>query len=105
MDRIKVLRKEKGISQERLAMELNISQTMISKYELGQSEPDIQMIIKIAEYFNVSVDYLLEISEDKLNINSENLTDNEKSLLLDYKRLNEIQKVKAEAYIKGLLNG
>ncbi|MDE5741263.1 MAG: helix-turn-helix domain-containing protein, partial [Oscillospiraceae bacterium] len=39
MNRLKILRETKGLSQERLAIELNVSQTMISKYELGQAEP------------------------------------------------------------------
>lgn len=59
MKRIKILREARGLSQQRLAIELNVSQAMISKYELGQAEPDIQMICNIAQYFGVSADYLL----------------------------------------------
>ena len=57
--RLKELRKEKGISQLKLAMELNTNQNTISRYETGEREPGINELIGIADYFNVSVDYLL----------------------------------------------
>ena len=56
---MKELRKKKGISQLRLAMELNTTQNTISRYETGEREPGITELIKIADYFNVSVDYLI----------------------------------------------
>jgi len=58
--RLKELRKAKGISQVKLAMELNTNQNTISRYENGEREPGIAELILIADYFNVSVDYLLE---------------------------------------------
>ena len=57
--RLKELRKQKGISQLKLAMELNTNQNTISRYETGEREPGIKELIRIADYFNVSVDYLL----------------------------------------------
>ena len=57
--RLKELRKEKGISQLKLAMELNTNQNTISRHETGEREPGINELISIADYFNVSVDYLL----------------------------------------------
>ena len=58
--RLKELRKERGISQLKLAMELNTNQNTISRYETGEREPGINELIRLADYFNVSVDYLLE---------------------------------------------
>lgn len=58
--RIRELRKARGISQLKLAMDLNTNQNTISRYETGEREPGINELIKIADYFNVSVDYLLE---------------------------------------------
>ena len=58
--RLKELRKEKGISQLKLAMDLCVNQNTISRYENGEREAGYDMLIKIADYFNVSVDYLLE---------------------------------------------
>lgn len=103
MDRLKALREAHGINQQRLALELNVSQAMISKYELGLSEPDIATIKKIAHFFKVSTDYLLEVSDDKISVPAFGLTDTEKELLFDFKRLDDIQKEKLKAYLKGLL--
>lgn len=58
--RLKEIRKSKGISQLKMAMDLNTNQNTISRYETGEREPGINELIKIADYFNVSVDYLLE---------------------------------------------
>ena len=57
--RLKDLRKEKKITQLQLAMELNMSQNTISRYETGEREPGINELISLADYFNVSIDYLL----------------------------------------------
>ena len=66
--RIKELRKKKGISQLRLATDLNTTQNTISRYETGEREPGINELIKIADYFNVSVDYLIGRTENpKIN--------------------------------------
>ncbi len=58
--RLKDIRKSKKISQLKLAMDLNMNQNTISRYETGEREPGINELVKIADYFNVSVDYLLE---------------------------------------------
>lgn len=62
--RLKELRKKKGISQLRLATELNTTQNTISRYETGEREPGIDELIMIADYFNVSVDYLIGRTEN-----------------------------------------
>ncbi|MDE7330466.1 MAG: helix-turn-helix domain-containing protein [Clostridia bacterium] len=67
--RLKQLRKEKGLSQLRLALDLNMNQNTISRYETGEREADYAALIQIADYFNVSVDYLLERTENrKMNV-------------------------------------
>ena len=58
--RLKELRKEKNISQLKLALDLSMNQNTISRYETGEREADYKTLIKIADYFNVSIDYLLE---------------------------------------------
>lgn len=66
--RLKELRKKKGISQLRLATELNTTQNTISRYETGEREPGIDELIKIADFFNVSVDFLIGRTENpKIN--------------------------------------
>ena len=62
--RLKFLRKERGISQLKLAMDLNMNQNSISRYETGEREADYATLIRFADYFDVSVDYLLERTEN-----------------------------------------
>ena len=57
--RLKELRKAKGISQLKLAMDLSTNQNTISRYETGEREPGIRELVALADYFDVSVDYLL----------------------------------------------
>ena len=53
---LKTLRKKNRITQRSLAEALHISQTSVSKYERGESEPDLEMVIKMADYFDVTID-------------------------------------------------
>lgn len=62
--RIKYLRKKNRISQIKMAMDLNLAQNSISQYESGARQADYQTLISIADYFNVSIDYLLERTDD-----------------------------------------
>lgn len=62
--RLKEIRKSRGISQLKMAMDLNTNQNTISRYETGEREPGIVELIKIADYFNISVDYLLERTDN-----------------------------------------
>ncbi len=57
--RLKELRKKRGISQVKLALDLHTTQNSISRYETGERQADYDMLIAIADYFGVSIDYLL----------------------------------------------
>lgn len=59
-DKLLMLRKEKSLSQQQLADQLNVSRQSISKWELGESQPDISNIVLLSEIFHVSTDYLLK---------------------------------------------
>ena len=63
--RLKSLRKEMGISQLKLAMDLHMNQNSISRYENGTREADYATLIKFADYFGVSIDYLLERTDKR----------------------------------------
>lgn len=63
--RLKELRKEKHISQLKLAMDLNMNQNTISRYENHIREADYETLILFAQYFDVSIDYLLGITDHK----------------------------------------
>ncbi|HCH74281.1 MAG TPA: XRE family transcriptional regulator [Clostridiales bacterium] len=58
--RLKEVREAKKVSQIKLAIDLGLNQNSISRYENGQREADYKTLIAFADYFNVSVDYLLE---------------------------------------------
>ncbi len=62
--RLKELREKKGVSQLKLAMDLNMNQNSVSRYETGARQADYETLIAFADYFNVSVDYLLERTEN-----------------------------------------
>ena len=59
-DRIQYLRKARGISQEGLAEQLGVSRQAVSKWESEQSMPDLDKIISMSDYFEVTTDYLLK---------------------------------------------
>jgi len=63
--RLKELRKHRNITQAELAKRLNYGRTAIANYEAGRTEPSFEALNAIAEYFNVSVDYLLGRSDEQ----------------------------------------
>lgn len=66
--RIKELRKKRGLMQQRLASELGITQQMLSRYERDVTLIKVDVLKKIAKYFNVTTDYLLGISDVKRDL-------------------------------------
>ncbi len=62
--RLKELRKKKHISQLKMAMDLHMNQNSISRYENMERQADYVTLIKIADYFDVSIDYLLERTDN-----------------------------------------
>lgn len=84
--RLKEIRESKKISQLKLANAIGVGRTTITNYETGVSSPDIDTIIRIAQYFNCSVDYLLGFSNEQMFQPipvevKEELTDKQKELL------------------------
>lgn len=66
--RLKYLREKRELSQLKLAIDLNMNQNSISRYENGQRQADYATLIAFADYFDVSVDYLLGRTENpKMN--------------------------------------
>ena len=73
---LRILRNKKGISQQTLASLLGISQQSVNKYENHDVEPDINTMIKIADYFDVTIDYLVgrgENETDSCNLQSNSM--------------------------------
>lgn len=57
------IRKKRGLSQLKVAMDLSISREALSYYENGRRSPDIQMLLILSDYFDVSIDYLIRGKE------------------------------------------
>ena len=85
------LRKEKGLSQVELAKALNVSKACISMIEIGKNEPTAITLIKYADFFECSIDYLLGREDDFGNVHvhgpAPQLTTAELQLLEDFRAL------------------
>ena len=62
--RLRELRKQQNITQLKLAMDLGLNQNAVSRYETGEREADYKTLILLADYFNLSIDYLLERTDN-----------------------------------------
>lgn len=60
LTRLKLLRKERGLSQQQLADQLGVSQQSINKYETRNVQPDLETLKKMADIFHTSIDFLVE---------------------------------------------
>ena len=72
-NKIYELRKEKNISQEKLAEKLNVSRQAVAKWENGESFPDIDNLIMISNLFNISIDRLVKNDNCITNVNKEDI--------------------------------
>lgn len=102
------LRKSANLTQEKLADELQIDKRQISKLETAYNEPNIELLIKLADCFGCSVDYLLgRESEDGIIVVSESneYTQNEKDLIELFRQLSVRQQYAALGFMKGMLAG
>lgn len=100
-DILKELRKLKDVKQEDVAKAIGISKSGYGYYEQGRSMPDPEMLLKLAEYFNVSVDYLLGNSDIKEPQNMDipqEYTDKYKVTSRDKKQYEEEMKKANEAF-------
>ena len=61
---LKAMRKAKGVTQKQLAIDIGASERGIQQYELGERKPTYDMLITLADYFDVSLDYLVGRSDD-----------------------------------------
>lgn len=81
MERLKQLREAKGLTQLRLATELNVSQETISGYEIGKAVPPAEMLIKLADALDSSVDYILSRTDIKSTLRASELNEQEAEML------------------------
>ena len=77
---IKLLRKERGITQKQAAEDLGVSQALLSHYEKGIRECGLDFVVRVADYYNVSCDYLLGRSAERngMMLNADDLPNPDK---------------------------
>lgn len=96
-DKIKELRQEKDLSQKKLADELSLSQSCITKLESGDREPTGSTLVAYANYFNVTIDYLIGndevITRDNSFREKQNLSQEEKDLIKYYRAIEKPAKL------------
>ena len=68
-EKLQILRKNRGLTQEALAQQLSVSRQAVAKWEAGQVFPDISNLIEISTLFHVTVDYLVRDQSCSLNVN------------------------------------
>lgn len=94
--RIKELREQFSLSQERLALEIQTSQRNIGRWENGENEPTYSQLIKLADFFGCSVDYLIGREDDFGNVSvsssQSDLSKDEKTLLERFRKLGPFER-------------
>ena len=98
--KLKELRKENNKNQTEIASSLHLSQQTYAKYELGQLEPSIDTLCKLADYYGVSLDYLVgrDFANEFGYLNQE-----EKAIITSYRKLNSYNQARMIGEIQGML--
>lgn len=100
--RLLELRNKKNITQKEIAEKLFLTQNGYSSYENGRTEPNIETLCKLADYYDVSLDYL--VGRERNN-EIGFLNEQQKNAVQIIQQLNEINLLKAIAYLSGLYAG
>lgn len=103
MENLKLLRTQNKLKQDVIASSLNIPRSTYQSYEYGVAEPDIKTLIKIADYFDVSLDYLCG-RQNKNLIFTDGLTKEKKELIEMIKSLDDDETLIAIGMISRLAN-
>ena len=85
---LKTLRIKSGISQQQLSDVIGVTQQSVNKYENHSVEPDIETLIKMADYFNTTIDYLVGRHDEAVDT----ITEEEKQLIHSLRCLNDNEK-------------
>ena len=90
LNRLAELRKEKNLSMKETAVRLHLPYTTYVSYEKGDREPNSEVLIKLADFYNTTVDFILGVSKSTQN-NDLNLSNHEKKLVVSYREHPEMQ--------------
>lgn len=100
-DKIKELRKKCGKTQAQLGDCLGVTQQAIERWENGRTEPNASMLIQISKFFGVTVDYLLDVPDESLNIDRSNAMD---MMIKMYQKLNPEERQVINRYIDSIID-
>jgi len=98
------LREDANLSQKELAAMLNLKSSAISKYEKGLTQPSILTLVKMAEIFHVSVDYLLGLSSIKNPYSADKFTPREAEIIIKYRMLSRENQIRIDERISTMLD-
>lgn len=98
--RLKDLREDKDLFQEDVAKVLNITRQQYQLYESGNREIKFHLVIKLAEFYGVSVDYIAGLTNDKRGLTRSDLAEDETALIKAFRSFTERQKGRIEQVIK-----
>ena len=96
---LKSLREDAGVTQKAVAEAIGVSQQSINKYENHNIEPDIETLIRLAQFFHCTVDHLVGYCHEDIQT-EQDLTGEEIKLLYDYRGLAQSQKTAVKAIIE-----
>lgn len=103
---LKILRQERGISQQRLADAIGVSQQSINQYENHSVEPDISVLTRLADHFNTSIDFIVgrtDIRRPIEHTEAFHLNKDESDIITQYRALKGSEKQCISLVIKTLL--
>lgn len=104
MKNLRIIREKRNINQLKLALDIGITQESISKYENGNAFPSKDILVKLADYLNCSIDYLLDrtnnpqVNQDKTSTEDKNI----ENLIFRYNRLSNENKNRLEGCLLAL---
>ena len=100
MNKLKELRKKKGLTQKEMAIKLNIAHSTYNSYETGAINPDYKMLITLADFFNTSIDELVERKSEIINLNY--LDETRKNLITEILEMDDNAVDRLDAFYQGL---
>lgn len=98
--KIKELRQKMNLSQNELAKKLGMPHTTFFNYEAGKNEPNISVLVKMADFFNVTLDELVGRESEVINLKF--LNEDEAYLIKKILKMDSLELAKTKAYVKGL---
>lgn len=106
MERLKQLREAKKMTQLSLGMQINASQETISGYEIGRAQPNLDMLVKLADALGTTTDYILGRTDSRVatQFSKSDLSDDEMELLKAVRTLPSEKRQTATELMQGLLD-